>query len=386
MAGFAAPGELIDRARAVTGLSDFGSEGFREGLDRLTEALGEEARLSDMGRSAMEAQIADHLAQRLQVEDWYSRYPEIDEEEIVAPLIGLGLPRTGSTALSCLLAEDPAVRSIRTWEAMRPCPPPEFATQASDPRITLAEAGMERRNRLFPRAKAMLPSTATSPSECQTFMAMDFKSQIFQAFAHIPSYVAWFNHDADLVPTYAYVKRILKLLQWRCGPKRWRLKNPTNSMFISALDTVFPDARFWMTHRDVASVLPSVADLYYEFSKAYSDSVDKAWLGEIATEFCALGMERMIAFRDSGQDHRFFDIHFAEFQRDPFPQMQALYAWLGEELTEDARARMQAWRAHTPRDKHSAGRSDPSDFGLDGDAIREQFDFYTQRFGVPTTA
>ena len=45
--------------------------------------------------------------QRLQIEDWYRRHPEIDDEPIDAPLIGLGLPRTGSTALSCLLGEDP---------------------------------------------------------------------------------------------------------------------------------------------------------------------------------------------------------------------------------------------------------------------------------------
>lgn len=382
MGGFARSDELIDRACISSGLSDFGEDGFREGLDRLTLALREEARLTEMGRAALEAQLTDHLSQRLHVEDWYARHPEIGEEEIVAPLIGLGLPRTGSTALSCLLAEDPAVRSIRNWEAMRPCPPPESATQASDPRIALAEASMERRDRLFPRAKAMLPSTATSPSECQTFMAMDFKSQLFQAFAHIPSYVAWFNHDADLVPTYAYVKRILKLLQWRCGPKNWRLKNPTNSLFIGAIDQVFPDARFWMTHRDVGSVLPSVADLYFEFSKAYSDAVDKNWLGEVTSDFCELGMRRMIAFRDSGQDHRFFDIHFAPFQRDPFPVLAELYEWLGETLSGEALTRMRAWRESTPRDKHGGHSYDPADFGLSVEALRTRFSFYSNRFDV----
>lgn len=40
-------------------------------------------------------------------------------------------------------------------------------------------------------------------------------SAVFQAFAYIPTYVEWLNHHADLVPTYAYVKRVLKLLQWR---------------------------------------------------------------------------------------------------------------------------------------------------------------------------
>jgi hypothetical protein len=46
---------------------------------------------------------------------WYRRHPEIEDVAIVAPLIGLGLPRTGSTALSFLLAQDPNIRYLRQW-------------------------------------------------------------------------------------------------------------------------------------------------------------------------------------------------------------------------------------------------------------------------------
>jgi hypothetical protein len=228
----------------------------------------------------------------------------------------------------------------------------------------------------------MVPSTATGPTECQTFMGYDFKSQLFQAFARIPSYVAWLNHDADLVPTYRYVKRVLKLLQWRCPPNRWRLKNPTHSLFIGALSQVFPDARFWMTHRDIASVVPSVADLYYELSRAYSDDVDKIEIGRQNADWTELGLRRVIAFRDAGNDHRFFDIHFSPFQKDPFPALAKLYDFMGETFTDEARARMQAWRANTPRDKHGAHTYDAAEFGLDPKALRERFRFYDERFNV----
>jgi hypothetical protein len=373
--------QLLERATA-TGLDDFGDDSFREGLDILVSSADREARYTETGAAAFDAQIVEHLSNRLQIEHWYKRHPEIDAQQIVAPLIGLGLPRTGSTALSCLLAEDPAARSIRNWEAMAPCPPPKLATQAHDPRIARAETAMERRNRLFPRMKQMVPSTATSPTECQTFMAMDFKSQLFQAFAHIPTYVEWLNHKADLVPAYAYVKRVLKLLQWRCPPTRWRLKSPSHSLFIGALDQVFPDARYWMTHRDVARVIPSVADLYHELSSAYSDRVDKSWLGQVTSDFAELGMQRMIAFRDLGNDERFFDIHFAPFQKEPFLILAQLYAWLGEELTPETRARMHAWRENAPREKHGGHRYDMAEFGLEAGALRERFRFYSDRFGV----
>src|SRR3546814_8467173 len=152
-------------------------------------------------------QIVDLLVNRLQVEHWYRLHPEIDQQQIVAPLIGLGLPRTGSTALSCMLAEDPAVRSIRNWEAMTPCPPPQTATEHSDPRIEVAQHMVQRRHEMFPRKTAMLPSSATMPTECPTYMGYDFKSHLFQALWQVPSYAQWLHHEADLVPAYRYVKR-----------------------------------------------------------------------------------------------------------------------------------------------------------------------------------
>ncbi|GAA0325665.1 sulfotransferase [Sphingomonas oligophenolica] len=373
---------LLDQAQAATSLDDFGDESFREGLGRLVASADAEARFNDAGHAMFDAQIVSFLSSRLRIEHWYRLHPEIDEEEIVAPLIGLGLPRTGSTALSCMLAQDPAVRFIRNWEGTDPCPPPETATQHDDPRIALAEARMKQRDAMFPRMKQMVPSTATTPTECQTFMGFDFKSQLFQAMARIPSYVAWFNHEADLAPTYLYVKRVLKLLQWRCPPDRWRLKNPTHILFVDALNQVFPDARFWMTHRDVADVIPSVADLYFELSRPFTDSIDKAWLGEVTADFCEIGMKRVIAFRAAGNDDRFFDVDFAPFMQDPYPTLEDLYAFLGEMLTPETRARIAAWRLEAARDKHGRHLYDPADFGLDPHRLRDRFAFYSRRFGL----
>lgn len=375
--------DLLDKARGATGLDNFGEPGFREGLERLVDAGDREARLNDAGRASFDGQIVMMLMKRLEVEDWYARHPEIDEQEIVAPLMVLGLPRTGSTALHCLLGEDPAVRVMRNWECMNPCPPPEAATYETDPRIAIMDEQMRQRDKLTPRMRQMLPSTSTSPTEDQLTMGYDFKSQFFQATFRIPSYAQWLHHEADLEPTFRYVKRVLKLLQWRCPPRRWRLKNPTYSMFITALDKVFPDARYCMTHRDVANVIPSVADLYYELHKPNTDEPDKLFLGAVNVEFGMLGMQRMIAFREAGNEDRFFDIHFAPFQKDPFPTLAKLYDFLGEDFSPEAEARMRAWRENSPRGKHGRHEYDGADFGLSTPALREQFRFYTQRFDVP---
>lgn len=373
---------LLERARTTTSLDDFGDDSFREGLEMLVRSAHRQARLHEKGVAVFEAQVVDLLSRRLEIEHWYRRHPEIDEQEIVAPVIGLGLPRTGSTALYCLLAEDPAVRTIRYWETDAPCPPPDAATEHNDPRIAAAEQKLQQQLAFVPGLKGMLPLSARGPNECQNFMAYDFKSNTFAALVQAPDYLDWLYRRADLAPTYRYLKRVLKLLQWRRPPSNWRLKNPAHMMFIDALDDVFPDARYWMTHRDVARVIPSITHLYEAFLSGLTDEVDRDYIARLNEESWALGLRRTLAFRDAGNEARFFDIHFEEVQRDPFPSLEALYRFLGEPLSAEARARMEAWRRAAPRENHARHGAWAEDFGIDIPALRERFRFYSDRFSV----
>lgn len=370
---------LLEKAREASGLDDFGEQGFRDGLGRLLFAIEREGQLNTQGQARMEQQIIGLLTCRLEIERWYGEYPEIEDQEIVRPLIGLGLPRTGSTALSFLLAEDPQARSIRAWESTMPCPPPETATQSIDPRIEVLRSQMVQMDQLSPRFKTMLPQSVAAPSECQYYMAYDFKSQVFQAFVKMPSYVNWLNYEADLVPTYTYVKRVLKLLQWRCPPARWRLKNPAHMLFINALDKVFPDARYWMTHRDITRVIPSVVDLYCELSRPYSDTIDIDWIREMNLDWTEAGLHRVMQFRKDGNDQRFFDIDFVEMQAEPIKVMERLYSFLGEELTPDARTRMVAWKAENAANRPVKDETDLTSLGINLEKVRKRFAFYREK-------
>lgn len=99
--------DLEDGARAATGLDDFGSSYYREGLERTVEALNTEADLNEMGAVIQHATISNALIQRLKIEDAYKQHPEMDDEAIEGPVFVIGLPRTGTTALSQLVAADP---------------------------------------------------------------------------------------------------------------------------------------------------------------------------------------------------------------------------------------------------------------------------------------
>jgi Sulfotransferase family len=361
--------DLIVAAMAQTGLDDFGDDSFREGLEILVRSLRDEARLNAAGEAVIYPRLVDHLVQRLQIEDWYRRDPETDERSIVAPTFGLGLPRTGSTALAFLLAEDPNVRYLRQWESSQPSPPPS-AVEGPDPRVHgVAEHVGTKRH---------VPADVNGPMECLDLMALDFKTQMYHAFARIPTYVAWVT-DADLTSTYRYQRRVLKLLQWGEQSRSWRLKSPAHMLWIDHLVAVFPDACFVMTHRDPTDVLLSVADVYADIASAFTDHLDRGYIGRLNVEQWSTAINRVLEFRDNGGDDRFYDIDFRAMQADPVGEVRGLYEWLGEPVTIEFETRMRRWWEANAATREPSIHSDPGTYGLDLDRVRLLFGDYVTR-------
>lgn len=373
---------LVEAACRRTGLSDLGAGTWREGLEVLLASVAEEARLNELGRGVFHDQVLNFLANRLQVEHWHREHPEIAAEEVPPPLFGLGLPRTGSTALAFMLAQDPARRYLRTWEASQPCPPPEAATQHDDPRIAATQAGLDVQNQMFPDFVGMLPSSATGPQECLVLLAMDFRSMLFGGMFHTPSYTTWLLQQADMTPAYRLHRRVLQLLQWRCPPNRWWLKTPSHMHAIRELDAVYGGARFVMTHRDVTAVIPSLVAVMAALSGPLAEHLDVAALARHVTDVWECALRRLLEFRDAGNEHRFYDIGFSEMQSDPMGAIRRLYRWLGEDLSEHAAQRMAAWWQQNSQERHGARRVRPEDYGIDAGELRARFAFYNERFAV----
>jgi hypothetical protein len=373
---------LVDKACDRAEADDFGPDTWQEGLDVLVRSLSADGHLNQTGEGVFCGQIVDFLANRLEVEQWYARHPEIEAQEIVAPLFGLGMPRTGSTALSFLLACDSSRRSLRTWEAGAPCPPPETATEDTDPRIAMCQAAIDMSHQMFPDFVGMLPSSATGPQECLLLMALDFRSLLFGGMALLPTYTAWLL-SCDMEPAYRYHRRVLKLLQWRCPPTRWWLKSPAHMASIEALDAVYPDARFVVTHREIANVLPSLCALKEALSAPVTTSFDRAALGRHEQMLWRESLRRLVEFRDAGREERFFDVSFADMQAQPIPAVDALYRQLGDELLPATRDRMARWWEESSRQRQQGGRPDPAAYGLDPATLRRDFSFYDGRFAPP---
>ena len=129
----APPELLIERARERADLSDLGPDGWREGYERLVDAIGTDVVGDPDAIASIEELIVGRLVTRLQIEAWYAEHGGGAEHPVEGPLVIIGLPRTATTALHYLLAVDPRFRYPRKWELKNPVPP-DAATEADDPR------------------------------------------------------------------------------------------------------------------------------------------------------------------------------------------------------------------------------------------------------------
>lgn len=375
--------KLLDDARARTGLHDFGDDGFREPLRRLLASYDDEARLTLLGRIAARQDTVRLLSNRLRLVEDRRRHPEIAAQSIHQPLFITGLPRTGTTLLHGLLAQDPANRAPLNWEMMFPSPPPGRPGAHRDRRAEMAARQIRWFHRLAPDFQRIHPIGARLPEECLIITSHAFLSFQFQTSHRVPSYQAWLEAQ-DLRPAYHQHREFLQQLQWQAPPRHWVLKAPAHLYGIDAIFAAYPDAGVVLTHRDPLEVVASVASLHSVLRDTFSDGVDPFEVGAEVCQRWSAGIARALHDRDSGRvpSERFADVLYADLLRDPIGIVRQLYARFDRHLTPAAEERMRRFLAMHPKDKFGRHHYSLEQFGLDAATVRKQFRDYRRRFGL----
>ena len=377
-----APEDLCAAARRQTRLGEFGDERFRDALRVLTRALETEARLTPMGRLQARLQLTGLLATRLRVESLLFAHPEILAQPVFAPIVIVGMPRTGTTLLHRLLAADPGLRSLPYWEALNPLPVGDVSRVplAPDPRLRIAEQSLRFLDWCAPEMLAMHEMAATAPDEEIWLLALDFATMLFEASYHVPGFAAWYD-EQDWTAGYAYLRRMLQILQWYRPRERWVLKSPQHLGQLGPLLAAFPDATVVQTHRDPLKVVGSFANMASYGRRMNSAAIDPCEIGA----YWADRIQRLLAksAADRPSSGRFVDVQFGELMQDPLAAVRRIYAVAERELTPTAEAAMRAFLAANPRGKHGVHVYRLEDFGFDAATLRRRFAAYTDRFDVP---
>ncbi len=379
--------DLISDAQANSGLGDFGEDEFREPLGVLLKSLREEAPLNDLGRTLMRSRILESLETRLKTQDWILRYPEILEEEIAAPLVVIGLMRTGTTMLQRIIASDPRNHACMWWETRFPAPHRGTDWSQSEPRIPIAEAEVAAILEADPRQASIHPWDANAPDEEIMLLEHSFLSHVPEAFANIPTYRSWIT-EQDWTPSYLYLRKLLQSLQWQKRQRgnvreRWVLKTPGHLGYIDTLFDVFPGANVIQTHRDPIDTIPSAASMNHAMWALYSDDTEANVAGAQWQERLAWGTSRAMESRKRYDADRFVDIWFRDAMKDPISEIERAYDVFGIEMTDAARAGMEQWRVDNPRDGRPPHQYTLSEYGLTEEGIKRAFSEYRAQYIEP---
>jgi hypothetical protein len=302
------------------------------------------------------------------------------QRPIKRPVFVFGIPRTGTTLLSNLLAADPARRSPLTWEIEEPVPPVTSDKLFTDPRA-LAKLDAERKLLAArPDVGKYYRFSAIYPNECMFFIAHDFKALMWEGRGKLPNYRDWL-FQTDLSSTYAYHKRFLQLLQ-ADAPGVWNLKQPSHGLWLETLLKTYPDARLIWTHRDPLTATGSFCSLMKMGAGAFGVQPDMQWLGTNYPWQAVQHANRIMNSRAKIGRDRVIDVHYAELMRDPIPTMRKLYQSLGDEFTAEAENGMRTWLADNPQDKFGKHEYKLGQFGLTPYQVRSMFDRYLSEYDV----
>jgi hypothetical protein len=375
--------QLVEEACRQTGLDDFGSDSFREGLAIYCNSLGSEAQLNDVGSMAVPGTIVSGLSNRLRVVDWARRHPEVASERIDAPLIVIGMFRAGTTFLSNLLDQDRRNRALLLWESGDSVPPASPADHRAGPRVEAAREHNAMLEQLNPRMRAVHHEEADGPTECIAVMSQDFKSLSWEAIANVPTYGQWLLRT-DQRSAYEYHRLALQVLQSGgvCG--RWTLKSPHHAIALDALTAAYPDAHLVLLHRDPVVLCASVCSLISTLSGTFSDADHQRYIAEHWTAMLEESVRRIDAFRVTHPEHPIIDVQYADLVQEPLATVEALYASVGEELDGRATAAVTEYIDANPKGKFGVHGYDLGEFGLDGDELADRFADYVARHDIPT--
>jgi hypothetical protein len=377
--------ELIAVAQHRTGLTDFGETPFRAPLQNFLRACFEEADLSLFGRIATRWDVVRFLSNLLRFVDEEKRASEILAQPITKPIFVSGLPRSGTTFLHSLLAEDPANLVPRVWQLIHPYPP-GTPTLSPDRRVRRVARQLRLFGLLAPDFRRMHPIDADSPQECSEITAHVFASLRFDTTYRIPSYRRWLDESGHL-DAYRFHKRFLQHLQHQTAGGRWVLKCPDHVFALAAIRTVYPDARLVFVHRDPLAVLLSVARLTETLRQPFTRSIDRTEIGCQDSDRWLAATELMIAAaREQGFAEPIFHVHYLDLVADPVGTMAALYEHFGETLRPEAADRISRLVEAKPNGGYGAHRSRLQDYGLDAALERERYARYMAHFGIQPEA
>lgn len=298
------------------------------------------------------------------------------DEDVDDPIVVLGLPRSGTTKLQRFLSADPALQATPAWAMWNPAPFPGEERGNPVQRREWANRMMNAVTNTGETYQKMHEFAADEPEESSFIPIANFDN--IGQFITAPdySYLDWLR-SRSRVPSQAYLKQMLKYLQWQAGGKKdrpWLLKNPCNTgEFLEVLE-VFPRATFVISKRDIYATMGSSMRMGTEILQNTFDLLDPNYVGDYTVGLWAYELKRYLKQRaEMGSDVRLIEADYTTCVTDGIGVAREVYAAHGLPWTAEGEKAMRQWDVDNPRHKLGSYGYHLEDYGWSEEKIAEAF-------------
>ena len=344
---------LLSAVFAEAGRRQFNDTAFLPNLEKALE-IPTRLPMSATGLMGLQANFTRFLVNRLRWEADVERHPEILDEDVTDPLIVLGLPRSGTTKLQRFLSADPNVHATPTWAMFNPAPLPGEQRGDPTPRRKWASAMMAAVTNTGESYQIMHEFAADEADETSFIPLAQFDNHM--QFITTPDYphLEW-TRSVSRVPAQAYLKEMLKYLQWQKGGKQgrpWVLKNPGNTGEFLEMLEVFPNATFVISRRDLTKTMGSSMRMGTEILQNTFEPLDPQFVGQYTVDYWAYELKRYLEQRAAkGPGVRLLEVDYNRCVADGLSVARELYDLAGLPWTKAGEAAMRQWDSDNPRHK-----------------------------------
>ncbi len=382
--------EFHEQAMKATGLDDFGATEYVEPMKLLLADYDKFGQFTPVGEMISSGGVVGLLIARLFGQKGFKEHPEFLKTPIVKPIVILGLPRSGSTTLHRLLAQDPGTQHLVPWLGNTPMPRPPRDTWEANPWFQMTKQAFDGFWQIFPDVKLMHPMLADLADECRYAFECTFWSPAAAFAGPMSEGCAYGEWVGNAVPRYAYehYRKVLGLIAGG-DTRRWILKDPTTHSWVpQLLFETFPDAHYVYTHRDPLKAIASVSDMLYPVRSNRFSYITRERHGQEMLKYWAPAMERLDAALGLLDPKRIVDLHMDELNADPVGSCVKIYDYFGIPVTPEARQAWQAFVEADARGGHGAHPVKADSVGLKAQDVYASmpgyYDTYVKRYGKPS--
>jgi len=373
---------ILRAATRRCGLHDLGDERYLQGLHKVIDDA--KGRFTHFGDALMRKLLIEAAVNRLKVEDYIKRHPEVLEVKVERPLFVLGFPRTGTTLLQNLLPQHPSRRALPFWEMYNPAPGDTTRERDRERKRKHLGRVLDIAHFFGPEMRAIHDVRPDTPEECWQLFTNTCRVLNYDLVFGLTNYGDWLL-DSDMTWAYREYRRSLQMLLHQWPAEQLVLKCPEHLWFLDALLDVFPDACVVQTHRDPMACIASYCSMVSINRRMFYGHIDHTTIGEQITRRFHMGVQRAYQVRSAHpRPHQFYDVRFHDLVSSPTAGVRGITEHFGLPHVSDEA--VQTWLRSNRKDKRGAHKYTAEMYGLKRGRVYERYSNYIDWAGVNVAA